>query len=204
MKSRKKSIVYSALLSVIVLCVSYFYAHIDKNTYIYDRTADTGTYYGTGIISGSDEISQTFVAKENSIDGINLKVSMAGNVEQVIMHYTLVDRTSGESYKGSIPVTELENNKFNQLSIDTISNTKGKQFALIVSSENADAQNGFSLYAAPGSETEQHLMIRENEAEGTLVVRTISHGFNLETFIVFIGIAAFIIVFMKVLYKSFK
>ena len=46
--------------------------------------------------------------------------------------------------------------------------------------------------------------IKNNDTDGTLVTRIISHRFDVETFIVFLGIVAFVAMFMKVLYKFFK
>lgn len=204
MKSRKKTVVSNILLNVLVILVSFFYAHIDKNIYLYDRNTDTSTYYGTGILAQDEEVSQTFVSTEDSIDGINIKVSLTGNIENVILHCALIDLTTQDIYEAEIDAKKLENNKFNQLSFEKIENTKGQPYKLVLSVENSDEQNGISFYAAHGVKENQQLIITDSESEGTLVARIICHRFDLETFIVFIGIVLFIIVFMKVLYKSFK
>ena len=204
MKSRKKTVVSTILLSVLVILVSFLYAHIDKNIYLYDRNADTSTYYGTGILTQGEEVSQTFVSTEDNIDGINIKVSLTGNVENIILHYTLVDLITDEVYESQVHAKELENNKFNQLSVGRITEAKGKPYELVLKVENSDEQNGISFYAAHGVVENQPLVIKESQSEGTLVARIICHRFDMETFIVFIGIIVFIVVFMKVLYKSFK
>ena len=74
MKNKMKKIVYMIILGVVVLGFSYIYAHIDKNSYIYDRNIDTGLYYGTGLLKNEETIEQTFVSKEEKINGINLKI----------------------------------------------------------------------------------------------------------------------------------
>lgn len=204
MKSRKKTVVSTILLSVLVILVSYIYAHIDKNIYLYDRNVDTSTYYATGILTQGEEVSQSFVSTEDNIDGINIKVSLTGNVENIILHYTLVDLITDEVYESQVYAKELENNKFNQLSVGRITEAKGKPYELVLKVENSDEQNGISFYAAHGVVENQPLVIQESQSEGTLVARIICHRFDIETFIVFIGIIVFIVVFMKVLYKSFK
>lgn len=204
MKNRKKTIIYTILSIVVLFGVSYIYAHIDKNSYLYDRNADTGTYYGTGILMQEEEVSQTFVAKEDNIDGINIKVSITGNVENVVLHYTLIDEATGTRSEATVKASELENNKFNHLPIDKIIGTKGKSYKLILNVENSDEQSGIAFYVERSQQNGQKLVVKENEAEGTLVARVVSHRFDLETFIVFIGIIIFIVAFMKVLYKSFK
>ena len=42
------------------------------------------------------------------------------------------------------------------------------------------------------------------EAQGALAARYISHRFDVETFVVLLGFVAFIVIFMKLLYKLFK
>lgn len=204
MKNRKKTIIYTILLSVLIIGVSYIYAHIDKNTYIYERNADTGTYFGTGILAHGEEVSQQFVARENSIDGINIKVSLAGNVADVVMHYAIIDQETGETYAASVDAVDLENNKFNQLPVERIEGTRGKTYTLVLYTENSDELNGVSFYGVQSAGEDQQFIIKENAVEGNLVTRIISHKFDVETFIVFMAIVVFIITFMKVLYKSFK
>ena len=50
----------------------------------------------------------------------------------------------------------------------------------------------------------QVLGIKNNETPGALAARYISHRFDVETFVVLLGFVAFIVIFMKLLYKLFK
>lgn len=204
MKNKIKKIIYMVIIGVAVLGFSYIYAHIDKNSYIYDRNMDTSLYYGTGILKGGQSIEQTFISEEETIDGINLKVSQIGNVENVILHYSITDVQTGENVAASIPTIELNNNKFNQLAIPQIKEAKGKTYTLILTVENSDEQNGVSFHVAPGTVEGQKLNVTGNTSEGALVVRMICRRFDMETFIVLLGIVLFVVVFMKKLYKSFR
>lgn len=199
----KKKII-SCLMLVVIIAFSYFYAHIDKNSYIYNRNADTGLFYGTGILEENEKLTQTFIAKEDSINGINIKVVISGNVENVVLHYALLDETLNTVCESSVYATELEHNKFNKLEFPEILGTKGKQYILVLSEGNSDEQNGIGFYIEPGRQDNQELSIKENETDGTLVTRIICQRFDLETFIVLLGMIAFVAVFMKILYKMFK
>lgn len=199
----KKKIV-SFLMVAVVVVLSYFYAHIDKNSYIYDRSADTSTFIGTGILEEGEELTQTFIADEDTIDGINLKIYTSGSVKNVVLQYALVDETTGEIFESTVLGSELENNKFNQLDIPIITETEGKTYTLVLSEENSDELNGIGFYVEPGKQGEQELTIKENSTDGTLVTRIICHRFDVETFIVLLAMIAFVVVFMKVLYKLFK
>lgn len=199
----KKKII-SCLLICVVVVLSYFYAHIDQNSYIYNRNADTSTFYGTGILLNGENIAQTFIAEENTIDGINIKVVTSGNVANVDLNYSVLDEKSEEVASLRISATRLENNKFNQLDIPTIKDTAGKQYTLVLSVENADEHNGVGFYIEPRRRENQQLTIKNSDTDGTLVVRIISHRFDIETFVVLLGIILFVVMFMKVLYKFFK
>lgn len=199
---KKKMI--SCLMIVIVIVLSYFYAHIDKNSYLYDRNADTGTFCGTGVLEEDEEIRQTFMADENTIDGINIKVSISGTVDDVVLHCVLLDENMQKVSETTVAASELENNKFNKLEFSEVTETKGKQYTIVLSEENSDDQNGIGFYYEPSGSEEQNLMIKENEVDGNLVARSICNRFDVETFVVLLGIIAFVVVFMKVLYKYFK
>ncbi len=199
----KKKIISCFVICVVVV-LSYFYAHIDKNSYIYNRNADTGIFYSTGILEEGEEVTQSFIAEEDAIDGINIKVSMAGNVEKVVVKYAILDENSKKVFEGSVPAIDLENNKFNLLDVKRISDTKGREYTLVFSEENSDEQNGAAFYLEPARQGEQQLLIKGNETDGTLVLRTVCHRFDVETFVVLLGMILFVVTFMKVLYKLFK
>ena len=199
----KKKII-SCLVICVVVVSSYFYAYIDQNIYIYDRNTDTASFYGTGLLMEGEEITQTFNAEENTIDGINVKVSIVGNVENIVLHYSVLNEDSKEVATAQIDANDLENNKFNKLKLPTITNTAGREYTLVLNVENADEQNGIGFFFEPLAKEKQQLSIQDNETDGTLVVRIISHRFDVETFVVLLGIIAFVTVFMKILYKFFK
>lgn len=199
----KKKII-SFIMIVIVIVFSYFYAHIDKNNYIYNQNADTSTFYGTGVLESGEEIRQIFVSKEDTLDGINIKMVVTGNVEDVVLHYTLLDAEENVVFMSRVKASELENNKFNKLPVSSICDAKNKQYTLVFGSENADEQNGVGFYVESGTKEEHKLVVRDKDMEGKLVLRTICHRFDVETFLVLLLIILFVTIFMKILYKYFK
>lgn len=204
MKDKVKKILYMIIVGVAVLGFSYIYAHIDKNTYIYDRNVDAGLYYGTGILENDKTVEQVFTSDEDVIEGINLKVGIFGNPENIVLHYALTDMQTGERYVASVPANQIENNKINKLETPKITQAKGKQYTLTLSSENADEQNGVGFYVVPGKVEDQPLTVRDGGVDGVLVVRLLCHRFDVETFVVLLGIILFVAIFMKKLYKSFS
>lgn len=199
----KKRII-TVFFACVIIVLSYFYANIDFNSYLYNRNAETGTFYGTGALEENEIVTQTFVAEEDSIDGINIKVAVFGNVENVLLQCRILDGNKQEMAVTQVKAIELEANKFNKIEFPTITETKGKEFTLVLTAENADDLNGVGFYIEPSIYDMQQLSIKDCESEGTLVARIISHRFDVETFIVLLGIIVFVSMFMKILYKIFK
>jgi len=202
MGNKVKTIIKMVVIGVIVITLAYMYSHIDKNHYLYDRHTDS--FNGIGVLEEDEEIKQTFVSEDKTIDGINIKVTIVGDVEDVVLHYSLLDEESREIATGKVDATKLKNNKFNCLEVPTVENTRGKEYMLVLTSENSDEENGVSFYAVPGKHGGQELRVDREEQDGTLSVRIICHRFDVETFIVLLGIVLFISVFMKTLYSTFR
>ncbi|MCI9439847.1 MAG: hypothetical protein HFH15_01160 [Ruminococcus sp.] len=193
------------LAAVCLLVFAYLYAHIDKNTYLYDRNTDSADFTGTGILKEGEEITQTFTCTEDSLDGINLKATLVGDAGQVNVEYSLIDAESGSVVREAlVSGSEIENNKFNRLSFQTLTKTAGKDYILKLTETGSDDITGVSFYLDAGDEYKERLFIKGNETKGMLIVRLITHRFDLETFVVLSGIVAFIAGFMKMLYKLFK
>lgn len=193
------------ILGIGVLIFVYFYAHIDKNTYLYDRNTDSAELIGTGIPAAGEEITQSFTSIEDSLDGINLKATVIGDAENVELEYSLLDEKSGEVVRTeTIPGAEIKSNKFNILKFQTLKDTKGKNYILRLSESGSGDNAGISFYLSEREGTQGKLKVKGQEIEGNLAVRTLTHRFDLETCVVLVGILAFIAGFMNVLYRMFK
>lgn len=193
------------ILGIGVLIFAYFYAHIDKNTYLYDRNTDSAELIGTGIPAAGEEITQSFTSVEDSIDGINLKATVIGDAGNVELEYSLLDESGGEVVRTEIvPGSEIKSNKFNILKFQTLQDTKGKNYILRLSESGADDNAGISFYLSETESRQGTLKVRGQEVKGNLAVRALTHRFDLETFIVLLGILVFIAGFMNVLYRMFQ
>lgn len=197
-------------LSVIVLVIgmlvfAYLYAHIDKNSYLYDRNTDSTELVGTGVLGEKEEIRQSFICPEDSIEGINLKATLVGNAENVQLEYSLIDGESGDVLRTeTVQGTEIKSNKFNKLKFPVLKGTRGKSYTLKLAESGTSDDVGIGFYLSMEERQGQLLTVRENRTQGVLVARLLTHRFDLETFIVFVGIVAFIAGFMNILYKLFK
>lgn len=193
------------ILGIAVIAAAYLYAHIDKNTYLYDRNTDSAELIGTGIPGNTEEITQSFTSIEDSIDGINLKATVIGEADHVDVEYSLIDQESGEVVRTeSVRGSEINNNHFNVLRFQPLSGTKGKRYTLRLTESGTGDSTGVSFYLSEREGSEGLLKVKGQEMNGHLAVRVLTHRFDSETFVVFLGIAAFIAGFMNILYKMFK
>lgn len=63
------------------LCLAGVYAIIDKAVSIYDTSCDTSAFQSITLEQGK-KLEQSFVCKENHMDGISLKVAADGVLDQ--------------------------------------------------------------------------------------------------------------------------
>lgn len=198
-----KKKISGAVLIAAILVGAFLYAHVDKNIYLYDRSLESEDFINTGILEEGETLEQTFTMNDEAIDGINLKISSVGNVDDVTLLGTLKDAESNEEVSEfSIAGQEIKNNKINKLKVPRVENTKGKEYTLVLACEGSDEQNGLSFYVTQGNVGK--LTVKGNDTNGVLVSRMLCHRFDVETFVVLLGFVAFIYVFMKTLYKLFK
>lgn len=199
----KKKII-SCLMLAVIFTVSYCYSYIDKNSYLYDRSTDAGGFAVTGVLEEEKEIRQKFIADEETIDGISIKMNILGNVDNVVVNCRLLDASMQELCTVDVYANTLDDNKFNQINFPSVKNAKGKQFTIVLKEKNADGQNGINFYYELRNQVEEELIIRDNQVDGVLVARSISRRFDVETFCVLLGIIGFVAIFMRVLYRYFK
>lgn len=205
MKSRMKTIIYTVIMVLAILAGSYVYAHVDKMQMVYDENIETAAYLSTGnLMEGS--LQQSFVCKENSLDGVSVKCQLFGDVSEVEIEYQLFEEGSDEAVaKGEMKAAEMKNNQLSKLFFDDkVMDSRGKKYTLCIEEENASKENGVGFYYQNKQEKGSKLIVGEEEKEGTLIVKTITKRFDVETFIMVVSFVLFIWGFFKVLYKLFK
>lgn len=205
MKNRKKTIISDILVCAIIVVFSYMYANIDKMNLLYNKNIDTSQYIATGNMN-SKVLEQTFLCVENSLDGINLKCQVFGDISNVELKYELSENNSGKIVaEGEKPATELKNNQFNKLFFEKkVEHCNDENYKLRIQVVNATDDSGVGFFFVNEKEDKNTLTIGEDEQEGVLVAKTITKRFDLETFVVMIGFVVFIWVFLKWLCKLFK
>lgn len=189
---------------VIIVIASFLYAHISKTHCIYDREIDTSDYKEVLLLDGIT-VSQSFKVTENTLDGVRIKCRVNGNPENVNVEYVLKEVDSGEEIaNGIVSGAAIKNSKFTDFEFLVVGNTNGKEYEFVIWAENGDEENNIVLCYEGMKETDTELKISEQIQEGTLILKTITKRFDIETFVILLIFVLYIIVFLKFLYKLFK
>ena len=189
------------IIGALTIIVGLFYANIDKKTYIYDRNNEENN---VAIGTVEEEISQEFSVKEDTINALAIKGQYIGDVTNKELELQLVDEDNNVLLEKTIKESELANNKFTELPFDVIKDTANKKLTLVLRSIDFDKNNGISFVKNSASTPEMKLNINDEDTDGTLVFKTITHRFDVETFVIFVLFILYIFVFIRVLYRLFK
>lgn len=190
---------------IVVVAVAFLYAHIGKLNLVYDKTVDNSEYIATGVFEGT--VEESFVCVEDSLDGITAKCQLQGDASGTALKMTLIDeKTETVAAEAELTAEEIKNSKFNEFSFDTIEGCKGRSYRAVFENINGSVKDtkGIGLLYQPGTEDHTQLKINGEDTEGTLIIKTVTDRFDLETFCVFLLFAVYITCFVKFLYKLFR
>lgn len=189
---------------IIILILAFLYAHIAKANNIYDKKVDNSEYLSTGVVC-EGVIEQKFVCVEDTLDGVKAKVQVIGDVQDVKIKYGLIDNQSGKCIaEGMIEAKDIKPSKFYTFSFDTLSGTRKKEYTFFFENLNAEENRGIGIFFQPTAQKGTELIISGNRTEGTLILKTITDRFDVETFVILLIFVVYIVVFMRFLYKLFK
>lgn len=177
---------------IILILIAFIYGHIHKTHAIYDRTVENDQYI---MLDGSQsQITQEFICEEDSLDGIQVKCQNLQEDPEAEIRVYLQDCENGGIVAKSVKKAgEIKTGKFNEFSFDTVSRCRGKAYKVVFE------KDFLALYAEKTSEEGTNLKINSEESEGTLILKTVTYRFDIETFYVFLLLVLYICVFFQFL-----
>ena len=177
---------------IILILIAFIYGHIHKTHAIYDRTVENDQYI---MLDGSQsQITQEFICEEDSLDGIQVKCQNLQEDPEAEIRVYLQDCENGGIVAKSVKKAgEIKTGKFNEFSFDTVSRCRGKANKVVFE------KDFLALYAEKTSEEGTNLKINSEESEGTLILKTVTYRFDIETFCVFLLLVLYICVFFQFL-----
>ena len=177
---------------IILILIAFIYGHIHKTHAIYDWTVENDQYI---MLDGSrSQITQEFICEEDSLDGIQVKCQNLQEDPEAEIRVYLQDCENGGIVAKSVKKAgEIKTGKFNEFSFDTVSRCRGKAYKVVFE------KDFLALYAEKTSEEGTNLKINSEESEGTLILKTVTYRFDIETFCVFLLLVLYICVFFQFL-----
>ncbi len=193
------------IIGIVVICLAGIYSIIDKNVSLYDIKCDTSEFQMLTLEEGK-EVVQSFICKENTLDGMALKLAADDNADRadLILSYRLIEKKSDkEVAKGKTDLINLKSGKFFEIRFSEIDKCMDKEYEFRMSLENGEL-GSVRVFYTPGKSKSAQLIYAGDKVEGIEVLRTITHRFDMETFIITLCFVGYIVVFMRWLYKLFK
>lgn len=177
---------------IILILIAFIYGHIHKTHAIYDRTVENDQYI---MLDGSrSQITQEFICEEDSLDGIQVKCQNLQEDPEAEIRVYLQDCENGGIVAKSVKKAgKIKTGKLNEFSFDTVSRCRGKAYKVVFE------KDFLALYAEKTSEEGTNLKINSEESEGTLILKTVTYRFDIETFCVFMLLVSYICVFFQFL-----
>ena len=177
---------------IVLILLAFVYGHVHKTHAIYDRMIENDQYVMMDV--SQDQISQEFVCEEETLDGIQVKCQNLQEDPEAEIRIYLQDCENGEMVAESVKkVGDIKTGKFNEFSFDTVSRCRGKAYKVVFE------KDFLALYAEKTSEEGTNLKINSEESEGTLILKTVTYRFDIETFCVFMLLVSYICVFFQFL-----
>lgn len=190
---------------IAVVAFSVWYSFTDITHKIYDNNVNTATYSDMGVFTDGQSIQQAFTCEEDELSGFLIKSSPAGDYTNAQITVTVTDPNTGEVVStGTAVGSSVRARKLNRYEIEPITGCKGKEFVLTVTETNSSAGNGVTFFYQPNEASIGGLLVNENPMAGSLVMKTVTTGFNVETFVVILISLLFIWAFLWFLYRLFK
>ena len=199
-----KKVIKRTLCILAILLFAFAYAHIAKTHKIYDGNIDPSEY-GNIVESNPIVLEQRFVMQDKYLDGIRIKGVENNDISQVFIKYSLREADSDKKVaEGEVNAKKSLKNRFYELPFDIIENCKGKEYILTIEQHSKDEESFVCFSFEKKVEPNTELLLNNNKIEGTLIVKTITNRFDVETFFVVILFVFYMIFFIRLLYKLFK
>ena len=204
-----KKVIRNSILIIIIIGIAVAYSFGIWGKGIYVQTASSGDNRLTNELIGNSELSQTFLCPYNGLNGIKVKMLRVGP-ETVDGYSWHVSDSQGEIIAGGeIGQTQLEEKaftkkKFLTFEIPQQKDSKGKEYTFYINGTGVSKEGCLQAYVANGNQYAKEFGIDGENTEGSLVLKMNTMRFNTETFLVFLGLVVYVVVFFKFMYKLFK
>ena len=189
-------------LVIIVLAIMYSKTYVKYN--IYNPKIDNSKWLQINSLK-DNHIKQKFIAKENSIDGIQLFLSIGSVEEDALLYYTILDSNKNMLTESKVYQKDITPGRFNKLLFENkVQVKKGKTYYIELFQKSKNENSFLISYMTPRASIGHTFYNSENETDGTIIVRSLTYRFSIETFIVFLVFSFVVIYFLRMIFYLFR
>ena len=199
-----KKIIRIIIEGICIISLVFVYAHIAKTHNIYDSDIDP-SQYGSVVEKDAVWVEQYFTTQEDTLDGIRVKGVENGDISKVNIDYILKEANTGEKVaSGKVNAKKALKSRFYELPFKKIKNCKNKQYVIALKETATDNESAVYFSFEKQIEPETKFVVHNDNIDGTLIMKTITNRFDIETFFVVMIFVLYIIFFLKILYRLFE
>lgn len=211
MKTLKK-----ILIVILIIAAGAAYSYGTWSRAIFDTDIGSMSYEKTDFLTTGSVMEQKFVCGSNGFAGFTIKLlkqegQQLGNydwtVEEVESGDTIAEGTIGEKDTQTRMFQSSNPQKQGMISVDIPrqEKSKGKEYKLTLKASEMSDEESAAVYMTEKGAVASELQVNGNViADRAGIVKADCKRFNVETFIVFLGIAVYLWAFIKFMYKLFK
>ena len=189
-------------LVVIILAILYSKTYVKQN--IYNPRIDNSNWIQINNL-GERHIKQKFRANENKISGIQVYIGTGYIEEDATLHYAILDENQNKLSESKVYQSNIKPGRFNSLFFENDIKVKKGSLYYIELYQQSQNDNCFILsYMEPRAKLDNTFFNNENETDGTIIVRFLTHRFSIETFIVFLVFSFIVIYFLRMVFYLFR
>ena len=211
MKTLKKILI---VILIIVAGIAYSYGTWPRA--IFNTDVGSMSYEKTDFLTTGSVLEQNFVCGSKGFAGFTIKLLKQDGQQLGNYEWTIQEVESGEVIaEGTIGEKETQTRQFQSsnpqkqgmisVEIPRQEDSKGKEYKLTLKATEMQDTESAAVYMTEKGTVASELKVNgEIIADRASIVKADCKRFNVETFIVFLGIAVYLWAFIKFMYKLFK
>jgi len=197
MKTYKKIIIL-----LVIAALSYLYATQSWPEAIYDVNYDTSSTLP--IMVNDNAASQDFSCPRNGLTGLRVRFATMSRASYGSYTWSVQDIASGaEVASGSIDPSAFSRSGDYKITFNEISDSAGHTYRFTAKANGVAEDQSLSLYVSNPIRNAGQVLYNGEAKTGCIMLKQTIHYFNVETFIVCIGLLLYLVVFIQYMNRLF-
>lgn len=195
------------IITLIVLLAG-FYSFGTWQSAIYDTDIGSNSYNVTSLQNG-DEIRQIMTCSKDGLKKISVKLNILDNNLAKGCRWILQNDKGQIIKQGHITKKMINQESFKkkqimQFEFGKQNHSKDRKYTFILKNTNSEGNAAYTCYTTEKDKIAESLLLNKIEIQQALIIKQYVEYFNIETFVVFLGLAGYVAVFIRYMYKLFK